>query len=94
MNPNRPESFTVARIDRRRECDTSREARNARSRMIRVIARCFVGMAVEKVEDRDHPAMLAAIVEAASARLAAIAGPVEAATALTKGAHDLFGGKR
>lgn len=92
MNPR--ESFTVAHIDRRRECDTSREARNARSRMIRAVAKAGVEIATRQVQDRDHPAMLAAIVEAASARLAAIAGPVEAATALTKGAGELFGGKR
>lgn len=87
MSPR--ERFTVERIDRRREHAGARDRRTARADHLRSVAASAVAEAVGPFQGPERILLLSAMVDAASHALAAADGPVEAASALSKRAHDL-----
>lgn len=86
----RIEDHMVCRLDRQRGRLAGRDRRLAHAARLKTMATEAVRTAAEAHGPGDEPALLAAIVVAASERLAGLAGPVHAATTLARQAHHLF----
>ncbi|OJU51529.1 MAG: hypothetical protein BGO02_07715 [Brevundimonas sp. 67-6] len=87
---SRREKYLVERIDRRREHQSSRDIRTARSLFLRMQARRIVVAAANDIENpAERAVLLRDMLDIIAEQMHPITGKVEAATAFNRVASDL-----